>query len=287
MEKSYRVAPAIPEKYFHFNSFLRSSKRERIYGMPHWHEEIEILLFIKGDASQQVDDHIFNVTSGDIVFINSNSIHSTRTKFDHDNEILVVHFLPPLFNDHVRNLELRKQGLNVPNVIPPSEAVYNAVSDLIQEIQNEFENKNAGYEYIITGRLYGLIGLLFRFYGIKNNAAWKSIPSAKEQELLKKALDFIESNFDHKISFDEMLKIANVSPSHFCRIFKKATGMSFTDFVALHRVNCAQNLLISTHQSITEIAFESGFENHISLIRAFKKYKETTPSEFRKNYFRG
>ncbi len=78
----------------------------------------------------------------------------------------------------------------------------------------------------------------------------------------------------------EILYYLRGSVSHFCRLFKRTTGMTFTAYLSLYRVNRAEEML-SSPCSITEIAYACGFNSPVSFIRSFKQYKNTTPSASR------
>jgi AraC-like DNA-binding protein len=72
---------------------------------------------------------------------------------------------------------------------------------------------------------------------------------------------------------------------HFTRFFKDTTGMTFWQYLNNYKVSKAVNLLINTSDSISEIAFNSGFNSIKTFNRVFKQVKGCSPSEFRKAIF--
>lgn len=73
-----------------------------------------------------------------------------------------------------------------------------------------------------------------------------------------------------------------LSYNHFSASFKKAVGRSFSDYITLLRLSEAEKLLISTEQSITDIALSCGFSSTSHFISRFKAQKGITPGQLRK-----
>ncbi|MGZ5566768.1 MAG: helix-turn-helix domain-containing protein [Limisphaerales bacterium] len=73
----------------------------------------------------------------------------------------------------------------------------------------------------------------------------------------------------------------NTSTFHFCKMFKKATGLNFTDYVSRVRVEKAKNLLLNPNLRISEIAYEVGFQSLTHFNRVFKKITGQSPSHYR------
>ena len=78
-------------------------------------------------------------------------------------------------------------------------------------------------------------------------------------------------NSDDRISLDQVASVANMSASHFCRVFKKATDMNFSEYVARVRVEKAKKMLLESNYTMTHIAFDTGFNSVTDFNRTFKK----------------
>jgi len=83
-------------------------------------------------------------------------------------------------------------------------------------------------------------------------------------------------------SLEEMADIAGLTPSHFCRVFRKATGLTPHQYVMKTRLDKAQQLLHQTDQSIAMVAEGLGFASQSHFTRAFRQFTGEAPSEFRK-----
>jgi AraC-like DNA-binding protein/ligand-binding sensor protein len=102
-----------------------------------------------------------------------------------------------------------------------------------------------------------------------------------QPKLVSKAKRYIRDHFSERISLDEAAQAVNSSTRHFCKVFKEATGITFTDYLARVRVEEAQNLLQNPHLRVSEIAFETGFESISQFNRSFKRVTGKTPTQFR------
>lgn len=105
--------------------------------------------------------------------------------------------------------------------------------------------------------------------------------SAEEPKLVSKAKRYIRDCYHERISLDEAAQAVNASTRHFCKVFKEATGITFTDYLARVRVEKAKHLLENPHLRVSEIAFETGFESISQFNRSFKRVTGKTPTQFR------
>ncbi|HAV13403.1 MAG TPA: AraC family transcriptional regulator [Opitutae bacterium] len=105
--------------------------------------------------------------------------------------------------------------------------------------------------------------------------------AAEEPKLVSNAKRYIKQRYSEKISLDEAAHAVNASTRHFCKVFKEATGITFTDYLARVRVEKAKNMLQNPHLRVSEIAFETGFESISQFNRSFKRVTGKTPTQFR------
>jgi len=95
-------------------------------------------------------------------------------------------------------------------------------------------------------------------------------------------LSYINQNYNKNLSLDELSKQVDMSKFYLCRLFKESLKMSPVEYINKVRIDKAMELLINTDMSISEIAFECGFNNISYFIKVFRKYMHTTPLKFRK-----
>src|ERR1043166_6795005 len=95
------------------------------------------------------------------------------------------------------------------------------------------------------------------------------------------AKEFIRQNQAENLSLGQVAKAVNTSSFYFCKLFKKTTGLNFTNYVSRVRIEKAKNLLLNPNLRISEIAFEVGFQSLTHFNRVFKKIIGQAPTEYR------
>ena len=110
------------------------------------------------------------------------------------------------------------------------------------------------------------------------------VPEVQRQTLLslvQKAREYINRHKNEELSLADVAKAAGASVFHFCKVFHKATGLKFTDYVARMRLEDARNRLLNPNLRISEIAYDVGFQSLTQFNRTFKRVFNQSPSDFR------
>jgi len=102
-----------------------------------------------------------------------------------------------------------------------------------------------------------------------------------EPPVITKAKQFIEEHHTEDLSLGQVAQAVHTSVFYFCKLFKKTTGVNFTEFVSRTRVEKAKNLLLNPNLRVSEIAYEVGFQSLTHFNRVFKKAMGESPSEYR------
>lgn len=108
------------------------------------------------------------------------------------------------------------------------------------------------------------------------------VPGSKAEAKLLTALRFIQENSRADISLADVAAHVGFSKNHFCTIFRQYTACSYPEYLAHCRIRHARDMLGTTDKSVTDIAFDTGFNSLSHFFRVFKKITGTTPQEFRK-----
>lgn len=141
--------------------------------------------------------------------------------------------------------------------------------NLVYEKNNESEFKYLAYRNLIER-----IVLLFireRCVNVKNDFPKEIVYS----------IGYIKQNFRKELSLKKISDEFGYSEAHFCRLFKKITGKTFTEYLTDVRIMYAKNLALNKNYSITQICYESGFGSVRSLSRAFRDRCGCSLSEYR------
>jgi transcriptional regulator GlxA family with amidase domain len=99
---------------------------------------------------------------------------------------------------------------------------------------------------------------------------------------LQRALDYIDSHISRSITLVELADAAGFSRMHFARMFRLATGLRPSEYVARRRVERAKHLLVHTSSSVASIAQESGFGTHSYFTNVFRRFNGQPPAAWRR-----
>ena len=121
-------------------------------------------------------------------------------------------------------------------------------------------------------------------YKVLNSEAYQIEIAPQDNERMRNIFNFVREQFKRQISLDEISEKSNMTPPSFARYFKKNTGKTFTQFVNEYRLVHASKLLAEKPTSITDICFESGFNNFSHFNKLFKEYTGKSPTEYRKEF---
>ena len=102
-----------------------------------------------------------------------------------------------------------------------------------------------------------------------------------EPPAITRAKQFIKEHQADEISLGDVAKAVNTSTFYFCKMFKKATGLNFTDYLSRVRVEKARNLLLNPNLRISEIAFAAGFQSLSHFNRVFRRIAGESPTRYR------
>jgi AraC-like DNA-binding protein len=256
----------------------------------HNHPEYELVLIIKGKGKRLVGDHVARFEKNDLIFLGPYlphqwicEINDVDSKNGPDDEAFVIQFsydfLGKEFFEIPENISLKRF------LIQSTRGYEFYGQDKIQIISllHKMFNMND------ISRLYALLDL-FEMLNYTTEYKFLASPNVTDSFLLDKndpikyAMQYILQNFQKKIQVHDLLGITNMSYGSFYPTFKKAYTMSYKDYLLKVRVGYACKLLAEESMHISEIAYDSGFENLSNFNRQFKKIKGITPSEFQKQY---
>ncbi len=107
-----------------------------------------------------------------------------------------------------------------------------------------------------------------------------------EPPVIARAKQYIQEHQAEDMSLGQVAKAVNTSTFYFCKMFKKITGINFTDYVSRVRIEKAKNLLLNPNLRVSEIAYEVGFQSLTHFNRVFKKILGQSPTDYRGQFAR-
>jgi AraC-like DNA-binding protein/ligand-binding sensor protein len=170
----------------------------------------------------------------------------------------------------------------------PSEAQFERAAKLISEwgVQASPEELKSAYfgTRVMGGKEHeGVVKLLEIFAQHLSMVSNQIVVQHENAEppMITRAKEFIRQHLSEDISLGQVAKAVNTSTFYFCKMFKKFTGINFTDYVSRVRIEDAKNLLLNPNLRVSEIAYEVGFQSLTHFNRVFKKVVGQSPTEYR------
>ncbi|WP_353625832.1 helix-turn-helix transcriptional regulator [Bacillus sp. JCM 19041] len=112
-------------------------------------------------------------------------------------------------------------------------------------------------------------------------AMFKEISESQFQHLSQKMIAYIKENNDKVLTLEQCAADLHYNANYLSSVFKKGTGMTFSDYVADHRLSEAKKWLVDTDIPIKQIAETLGYKNSQNFIRSFRKSTSMTPGQYR------
>jgi AraC-like DNA-binding protein/ligand-binding sensor protein len=137
---------------------------------------------------------------------------------------------------------------------------------------------------IIPNDQYSAIVRLLTFFAEQLSTLINQIVLEKqncEPPLVRKARHYIEQHKTEPISLATIAQASGANVSYFCKVFKKTTGLTFTDYLGRVRLEDAKAQLLNPNRRISEIAYDVGFQSLTRFNRMFKRVFRQSPTEFR------
>ncbi|MEK4439310.1 GH39 family glycosyl hydrolase [Paenibacillus sp. FSL K6-2862] len=248
------------------------------YVPTHWHDSIEILFVLKGNADVYVQNESFDLNKDDLILINSNEIHTIQS--DKDNLLLALQ-IPSSF--------LKEQGVDQEQITfnccsfrsgPAEQSKFDEIRALLASIMWVYNKAGYSYEVKIRSLLLELIYLLLRNFRSGQTKYVRT--SKKNMERLLKLNEYIQANYNQPLSLNELAERENFSVSYLSRFFQTSMGITFRAYLTRIRLEYAMKDMLTTDYPIIKIALDNGFPNLKSFHKAFKDVYQTTPAEYRK-----
>lgn len=249
----------------------------------HWHEQVEILYFLKGQAIIACGSSPATAAADDLVVINSNELHS-----GHNISGPLSYYCINIDTSLIHGKTSDMCDIKYITPIDQELIVFNnrisgdhEVSRCVRAIILEYEEKKPAFELSVKSFVYRLLVLLLRSHIRRIMTTKEYLAKVRNLKRFDMVISYIEENYKEQLSLDELSKVAGLSSYHLCHLFKKATGRTLTEHIIQTRIDKAHNLFRSTNMNITEIALATGFSDPNYFSRIFKKHTGYAPKKAR------
>lgn len=256
----------------------------------HFHPEYEILYVIDGFGTSFVADNIEEFSSGDLAMLGTNLPHfwkSDMSFHDPDNQIkikyIVIQFSQIFFREAMINYP-EFQSINT--LLHRSSKGIRFEKAFAEKIGRKIIkiSKSSGLKRILL--LLELLQLLAKTedYRLLAGEMYQAENHNFGSDRLTKVMHYLNTCYLKKVELEKVAEVANLHPAAFCRYFKEKSGKSLSEFVNDKRISYACQLLIDGKLSVSQICYESGFNNLSNFNRLFKRSTGFTPSQYSKEF---
>lgn len=261
------------------------------YNRWHFHPEVELVHIQKGSGIQFVGDSIRPFRKDDMILVGSMLPHLWRCDdlyFEKGSRLrakaTVAHFREDFWgkeflelpeNKKIRELLVRaKRGLLIRG--KTRTAVAALMPQLLKAGQTE--------RIIILLRMLSLIAGAGNHTELLATSGFQPQTEGTETGRINKVYAYTLARFKEKISLEDIAAVANISPHSFCRFFKSHTRKTYNNFLRELRIGHACKLLMGDKLSLTQVCYNSGFNNVTNFYKAFRQVTGRTPVEYRKEF---
>lgn len=246
----------------------------------HKHRAIEIILCTKNTYTVTIEEKVYHLREGDILFIPPSVSHQLTAPESGERFIL-------LFDTDFINLftkkDLIEEFFSTAHMLSMgSETHYYpfVYSGLTKIIQIYFANDKMS-EVAIYSEVFRIISYLC---GSEESVADDDMNYHSDvYNKFVRILSYIEDNYSEDLSLESVASIAGFSKYHFSRLFKQYTDTTFYDYLSSKRIVVSKQLL-KKNIPVTDVAFQTGFNNLTTFSRCFKKYVGCSPSEYKSRF---
>lgn len=262
------------------SSFLAKTFETPFFETPyHLHDEYELMVIKKGYGTAFVGDFIGEYKTGDVYLHGNKLPHWFRKKTDKMiGASMVVQFKDDFLGTGFFDIPEMKSIRRLLNISAHGILCRGELERSIRKQLLEIEFIS-GYKKIMS--------LLNMLHEISLSDEFELVSgvvephSLKEQFLIQTIFEFSMNNFKRKITLEEVAVLTNKSISAFSHYFKKTTKMSYINFLNQIRIAHACELLKTSSFSVTEICYESGFNNWANFSSHFKRQCKMSPTKYR------
>jgi len=219
----------------------------------HIHESLCIGLITKGERNIILSGKTKAIHQGEIFVINKNQPHAINQTYPHDYIVITIKGLTATssFSNIIKSDICTDLFLRLSNTIKSGET-----SSLSANWNNLYKHITENY-YLLT-------------------------PPDVDEVFLRKSLEFIQNNYRQQILIKDIASHACMSMFHFCRLFKKMTGLTPHNFLKQYRLSQSYKSL--RHKTpVFDTAIETGFYDSSHFIRTFHSYMAVSPKDYQES----
>jgi AraC-like DNA-binding protein len=254
---------------------------------PNVHDFFEMVYMKRGEVVFRIEDSQARLGPNNILIIKPNRRHKLLVRSDDGCEFIVFSFgLVDFDSSGFSRVSMEDfidfvEGEETGPYISLKVGQRNEIIQLLNSIINEKNSKSTDTDFMLRLMVMQIFVYLSRALRIEWENSMKD-KSPKLKELIKIAVNYINTNYENELKLGDIANFVYLSPSYFTRIFKEEMKISPISYLLRVRIEKAKEMLAGTEMGIGETALAVGFSNHQRFNEIFRKNTGMTPTAYRK-----
>lgn len=247
----------------------------------HFHPELELVYINKANGKRHIGSHLSYFNNSQLILIGASLPHSGFTdRFTSNGTETIIQFKENFLGDTFFSVPEMKQVKTLFAKAKKGLLFHIEAKKTIGPKIEDLLNYN-GMDRII--KFLDILKDLANSddYSLLNVDGFAFEVEPQDNKKIEIIYSHVRKNFTQQITLDEISEKVSMTVPAFCRYFKKVTAKTFTQFVNEYRIVHATKLLAESPSSITDICFESGFNNFSHFNKLFKKFTGKSPLKYR------
>ncbi len=252
----------------------------------HWHDDFELIYCTEGEMQVTLWGNAHSLHAGDLIIILPHAVHSIEQGDQKDGEYFNILFHAALFKGSENDPCYDKYVVPFLNgertmecFFPAGTSFNRTVTPCILPLLEHRKESYTTHELMIKSSLF----FLLHHMSLHSTAATSDNSHLQlSYSRLKNALYYVQKFYDCDISIKRAAEQCGFSESHFMKLFRELTGMSFNAYLVDYRLQLAAKQLSETDNKVIDIMENCGFHNQSYFTRAFQKKYQKSPLLYRK-----
>jgi AraC-like DNA-binding protein len=281
------IEQRLPQEYD--KSFIVFRETGQFFPCPwHYHPEYELVQITSSTGRRMVGDHIGYFENDDLVFMGPKLPHVWMNDPQYINgetdnlaDGIVIQFVSgflgekflniPEIEDFKRVLELSDRGM----------VIKGQTREKINALMKQMLHSSGLKRLSILFTIFDLLATT-KEYDLLASPGYLQKTQLHCSDRFNKVTEYIMLNFDSDITLPDIASVSNMAVTTFCNFFKEYYRVTFVEYLNTVRIGYACKLLADKNKNVVEVAYESGYKNLANFNRQFKKFKQMTPTEYRR-----
>lgn len=245
-----------------------------------WHEELEIMLVLKGQVELSCGGVGYSLKEDDLILIDSNVGHASLAK-NEGGVAMVIHLNPAYLRQYYSPIESYRFFGRTDETTRDSQAareIRRQMAVLITRMDTENPMEKLRFEQELNRLLYVLLGL----FPPRRIDRLEEGKTRKQKDMMERIVGHVEEHYQERITLKDLSVLCQYNTTYLSTWFKNHIGLNFYEYLTRVRLREATLELCSTDKTILEVAQDNGFADVKSFNQSFKRAFGKSPGEYRR-----